>query len=100
MSLIFSESPYASVYSSTTTTGITRNMVNHGYQQSIELTEDQAAAVVRRSYLRDSVKSSGGSHFYDSIENKSRASTGLSSPVYSMPEADYSLIIEQRQTKV
>ena len=70
-----------------------------GYQQSIELTEDQAAAVVRRSYLRDSLKN-GGSHLYDTVENRGRPDTGLSCPIYSMPEADYSLIMEQRQTKV
>ncbi len=92
-----SESSYASIYS-TNTPRRTRNHLNHGYQQSIELTEDQAA-VVRRSYLRNSVNSSG-SHFYDSVQSTSRPNTGLSCSIYSMPEADYSLIMEQRQTKV
>ena len=54
---------------------------------------------MRRSYLRNSVNSSG-SHFYDSVQSTSRPNTGLSCSIYSMPEADYSLIMEQRQTKV
>ena len=54
---------------------------------------------MRRSYLRSSVNSSG-SHFYDSVQSTSRPDTGLSCSIYSMPEADYSLIMEQRQTKV
>ena len=94
----FAESSYASFYSNSTPRN-TRNQLNHGYQQSIELTDDQAA-VVRRSYLRDSLNSSRGSHFYDTIESKRGPNIGLSSPIYSMPESDYSLIMEERQTKV
>ncbi|XP_028407986.1 uncharacterized protein LOC114530598 [Dendronephthya gigantea] len=92
------ESPYASFYSKGTPIN-TLNHLNHGYQQSIELTEDQAAAIVRRSYLKDSLNGVGN-HHYDTVENGSRQGKGLSCPIYSMPEADYSLIMEQRQTKI
>ena len=92
------ESSYASIYSTMSARERTRSHLNHGYQQSIELSKDEAA-VVRRSYLRDS-RTSSNSHFYDSIENKSPPNTQSSYPIYSMPEADYSLIIGKRQTKI
>lgn len=89
------------MYSTCNTPQTTRNHLNHGFQQPIELREDNSAAVVRRSFLS---MHSGNSHFYDTIGNemecKPRSDSGLSSHVYSMPEADYSLIIEQRQNKV
>ncbi|XP_046840791.1 uncharacterized protein LOC124434903 isoform X2 [Xenia sp. Carnegie-2017] len=85
------ESTYQTVtdYSSPKTTN---NRLNHGFQSSIELTDDKDADVIQHSYLGSKSKISSDTHFYDNLDNFNRANINSSFPVYSTPEADYSLV--------